>query len=32
METKYGDIETYFSEALGIDTEQQEALRDLYLE
>jgi protein-tyrosine phosphatase len=32
MESKYGNIETYFSEALGIDVEQQEALRDLYLE
>jgi len=32
METKYGNIENYFAEGLGIDTAQQEALRRLYLE
>ena len=31
METKYGTIEKYFSEGLGIDAQQQKALRDLYL-
>jgi protein-tyrosine phosphatase len=31
METKYGTIEKYFSEGLGIDAIQQKALRDLYL-
>lgn len=31
MQTKYGSIENYFSEALGITTEQQTALRNLYL-
>ena len=31
MQTKYGTIENYFSEALGIDTFTQKALRDLYL-
>ena len=31
MQTKYGTIEKYFSEGLGIDTAQQKALRDLYL-
>jgi protein-tyrosine phosphatase len=31
METKYGTIEDYFSEGLGIDADQQKALRDLYL-
>ncbi len=31
METKYGTIEKYFSEGLGIDAAQQKALRDLYL-
>jgi len=31
METKYGTIESYFSEALGIDAAEQQALRDLYL-
>jgi protein-tyrosine phosphatase len=31
MQTKYGTIEKYFSEALGIDAAQQKALRDLYL-
>ena len=31
METKYGTIENYFSEALGIDATAQKALRDLYL-
>ena len=31
MQTKYGSIENYFSEGLGIDTAQQQALRDLYL-
>lgn len=31
METKYGTIENYFSEALGIDTAQQKAMQDLYL-
>ena len=29
--TKYGTIEQYFSEGLGIDASQQKALRDLYL-
>ena len=32
METKYGTIEKYFAEGLGIDAAQQKALRDLYLE
>ena len=32
METKYGSIDKYFSEALGIDAGQQQALRDLYLQ
>jgi protein-tyrosine phosphatase len=31
MKTKYGTIEKYFSEGLGIDAAQQKALRDLYL-
>jgi protein-tyrosine phosphatase len=31
MEKKYGTIEKYFSEGLGIDAAKQEALRDLYL-
>jgi len=31
MHTKYGTIEKYFSEGLGIDAAQQQALRDLYL-
>ena len=31
MQTKYGTIENYFSEALGIDATKQKALRDLYL-
>ncbi len=31
MRTNYGTIENYFSEALGIDAEQQQAIRDLYL-
>ena len=31
METKYGGIENYFSEGLGIDAGKQAALRDLYL-
>ena len=31
METKYGTIENYFSEALGIDGTAQKALRDLHL-
>ena len=31
METKYKTIDRYFSEALGIDTSQQKALKDLYL-
>lgn len=31
MQTRYGTIEKYFSEGLGIDAAQQEALRDLYL-
>jgi protein-tyrosine phosphatase len=31
MEKRYGTIEKYFSEGLGIDTDQQEALRELYL-
>lgn len=32
METQFGSIENYFSEGLGIDAEQQQALRDLYLQ
>jgi protein-tyrosine phosphatase len=32
METEYGTIEDYFSEGLGIDAAQQQALRDVYLE
>ena len=31
METKYGTIEEYFSEGLGIDASQQQALRDVCL-
>ena len=31
MKSKYGSIENYFSEALGITVDQQAALRDLYL-
>jgi len=31
MQTKYGTIERYFSDGLGIDAAQQQALRDLYL-
>ncbi len=31
MTTKYGTIENYFSEGLGIDAAQQKAVRDLYL-
>ena len=31
MEARYGTIEAYFSEGLGIDAAQQETLRDLYL-
>lgn len=31
MQTKYGSIENYFSEGLGITTDQQTALRKLYL-
>jgi len=31
MQTNYGTIENYFSEALGIDATAQRALRDLYL-
>jgi protein-tyrosine phosphatase len=31
MDKMYGSIEKYFSEALGIDTVAQKALRDLYL-
>jgi len=31
METKYGTIENYFSEAFGMDASAQQALRDLYL-
>lgn len=31
MKTKYGTIENYFSEGLGIDVNQQKALRNLYL-
>jgi protein-tyrosine phosphatase len=32
MQKRYGTIEGYFSEALGIDAAGQKALRDLYLE
>lgn len=31
METKYGSIENYFSEALGINATTQKALRNIYL-
>lgn len=31
MRTKYGTVEKYFSDGLGIGTAQQRALRDLYL-
>lgn len=31
MQKKYGSMEKYFSEGLGIDVAQQKALRDLYL-
>ncbi|WP_455377191.1 tyrosine-protein phosphatase [Petrachloros mirabilis] len=30
MQTKYGSIEQYFSEGLGLDAAQQQALRNLY--
>jgi protein-tyrosine phosphatase len=30
MEKQYGTIENYFSEGLGIDADQQQALRELY--
>ncbi len=30
METEYGTIDKYFSEGLGIDADQQKAIRDLY--
>ena len=32
VNVKYGTIENYFSQGLGIDASQQKALRDLYLE
>ena len=32
MEKSYGMIEKYFAEGLGIDAEQQEAIKDLYLQ
>ena len=32
MEKQYGTIENYFSEGLGIDADQQQALRELYLQ
>lgn len=31
LQTKYGSMEKYFADALGIDASQQKALRDLYL-
>jgi protein-tyrosine phosphatase len=31
MQTKYGSIENYFSEGLGINAEQQASMRNLYL-
>ena len=31
MEKKYGTIEKYFSEGLGIDAEGQQAMKELYL-
>jgi len=31
MVTEYGTIENYFSEGLGIDVEQQQVIKDLYL-
>ena len=31
METEYGSIEQYFSNALGIDADQQQAMRSMYL-
>lgn len=31
MQTKYGSIENYFSEGLGITSEQQNAIREIYL-
>ena len=31
METQYGSIEKYFSEGLGVDANQQQALRNLYV-
>jgi protein-tyrosine phosphatase len=31
MQTRYGSIEKYFSDGLGIDATQQKAIRDLYL-
>ena len=32
MQTKYGSIENYFADGLGINAAQQQALRDLYLQ
>ena len=32
METQYGTIENYFAEGLGIDAEQQQAIREIYLQ
>ena len=31
MRQNYGDIESYFSEGLGINTEQQKILKDIFL-
>ena len=31
MQTKYGTIEIYFSEGLGLDASKQKALRDVFL-
>ena len=31
METEYGSIEQYFSKALGIGSDRQQAMRDMYL-
>jgi protein-tyrosine phosphatase len=32
METEYGTIESYFADGLGIDAEQQQAIREVYLQ
>jgi hypothetical protein len=31
METEFGTIENYFAEGLGIDADQQQVLREIFL-